>query len=542
MNDRKRRKEKLSIYLAKEGATSDETLVKVDDAATPIALDVSGSKSTLYIKRDRPKAPPPWTALFTNGQTVPSAAFGTTRTVGAALIVQRNERTFVLTFGSGVHLLKSEAIERDFGLRVTLASVDPDKLRSIDKASYDHNPLNSRTQSTTDVDIFDLDMDSELEMLYAVTGASLIPIFGSQVTGRDALTIAVETELSGIPAILDESMRLYTGKLPAEFEWVDNIRRIKDLETIEILDSYLDDALANTSCEALWLGEPEVVDWEGQIGYSFDLYPNTPRHVILKLSDLLDYLKSKERAPTSETLKSQAIHVNNVDYQAVKSWAAYRCLYAELALGAERFILRNGIWFQVDVDFVKRIDTYLADLETYSFDFPIYDHDREEDYNTLVAANDASFALMDKKNTKIGGQYDKVEFCDLIRNGSDLIHVKYYRSSSTLSHLFAQGYVAAEAFVKDDDFRLRLNERLPAEFKLKDAKVRPDAKSYCVIYAVATVKKLPSELPFFSKVTLRNAIKTLRALGYRVQIAAITVAPQLIVKKRCKARKAAARN
>jgi uncharacterized protein (TIGR04141 family) len=57
-----------------------------------------------------------------------------------------------------------------------------------------------------------------------------------------------------------------------------------------------------------------------------------------------------------------------------------------------------------------------------------------------------------------------------------------------------------------------------------------------VVYAIATNKDLPSELPFFSKVTLRNAMKTLRALDYCVQLASIEVDPKLLLKKKGKSR------
>lgn len=534
----KARKEKLSIYLAKEGCSDEGDLLKIEDAKEPIALEVGGSQVTLYVKRETPKPPPTWTKLFSSAFDLPPNIFGSTQTVGAAAIFRHGNRTYILTFGSGYHLLRTESVERDFGLRVTLSSVDPDKLRSVDKASYDDNPLNSRTQSSTEVDIFELQMDSELEMLYAVTGVSRVPIFGSHVTGRDALTIAVDTNLAGIPSILDEAFKRYTGALPPEFEWVDNIRRVKDSGVIAVLDSCLDDELSAQRDALLWLGEPEIVDWESQVGYSFDMYSNTPRHVVLRIEELAAYLQAHKRKMDVDTLKSQLIHVNNSEYESTRSWTAYRCLYVELALGEERYMLRNGLWFQAEPDFVALIDTYIKDIEKYSLQLPPYAVDREDLYNEALANSDAAFSLMDKKNTKLGGRYDKIEFCDLVRNGTDLIHVKYYRSSGTLSHLFAQGFVAAEAFVKDEEFRFKLNEKLPASIKLKDPKVRPEAGGYTVVYAIATTKTLPTDLPFFSKVTLRNAMKTLRALGYNVQLAAIDVDPSVVAKKKCKPKSA----
>lgn len=380
-------------------------------------------------------------------------------------------------------------------------------------------------------------MDSELEMLYAVTGTSKVAEFGTQVTGRDAFTINVETDIYGIPAILRKCLEKYQEKLPKNFAWVDNINRIKDKETIEILNLELDDALASGKIENFWLGEPEIVDWEHQIGYSFDLYANTPRHVTLHIDHFIEYLKDKNTSLSVASLLTHQVHINNSSYQETKSWSAYRCLYAEIAVGADNYILRNGVWFKVESSFVSEIDNYLKDLQKCAIVFPRYAHDREDEYNKHVIAHDATFALMDKSNTHIGGPYDKLEFCDLIKDHNNLIHVKYYRSSSTLSHLFAQGYVAAEAFVSDMQFRENLNKKLPAPAKLTNTKSRPQSSHYKVVYAIATTKDIPKELPFFSKVTLKNATKTLRALDFNVELARIEVDPAILVKKKIKPKK-----
>ena len=138
------RKEKLSIYLARDGSKPDSDVIKLENAKQPIEMDLSGTESArLYIKKQPPKSSPPWTKLFTTDSQIDVSEFGMSSNVGAVFVVRVSGATFVLSFGTGFHLLKQESIERDFGLKVTLNSVDPDKLRSLDKASYDHNPLNS---------------------------------------------------------------------------------------------------------------------------------------------------------------------------------------------------------------------------------------------------------------------------------------------------------------------------------------------------------------------------------------------------------------
>lgn len=527
------RKEKLSIYLARDGNKFDSDIIKLENAKDPIALDLPEADTAfLYIKKQPPKNTPPWAKLFTSDRNVEPSVFGMSSSVGAVFIVRISKSIFILSFGTGFHLIKPEAIERDFGLRVTLNSVNPDKLRSLDKASYDHNPLNSRTQSTMDVDIFNLHLDSEMEMLYAVTGASLVKEFGSHVTGRDALTIAVEADLSDIPAILSESINRYRSKLPEKFRWVENINRVRDLDEIEILDLELNQHFNTGKFNDFWLGEPEIIDWENQIGYSFDMYPKTLRHVVLSFSDYITFLAGI--TPTVELMKNHVVHVNNSEYQSVKCWSIYRCLYAEVNYDANCYILRNGVWYKINNDFVTAVDEYLKDLKIYPLKFPIYSHDREEDYNSHVSKTEKGFCLMDKKNIQIGGVYDKLEHCDLIRNGNEFVHVKLYRSSSTLSHLFSQGFVAAEAFIKDSLYREKLNPKLPPSIRLTDTKARPNPSNYKIVYAIATEKNIPDELPFFSKITLKNSLKTLRALDYGIFLAKIDIDQNLLKKKKCK--------
>lgn len=534
----KERKEKLSIYLTKKPIADDASLLKIENTETFKELIIEGLDSArLYIKKPPPDHSPPWTKLFTDREEVDNNSFGISKSVGAVLIATFNDSKFILAFGTGFHLINDEYIERDFGLRVTLNSVEPAKLRSLDKSSYDHNPLNNRTQSTKEVDIFDLHMNSELEMLYAVTGASSVKQFGSHITGRDALTIVTESKLDGLPQILQEAILRWEKNLPEEFEWVDNINKIRDNDEIEILDLELEKKLNNLDHSNFWLGEPEIVDWENHIGYSFDLYPKTERHIVLHLDDLLKYISNKNPPLSIDTLKHSSIHINNSEYQAIKTWSAYRCLYAELNYGTDKYILRNATWYRVNPSFVEKIDIQLGSIDNYNHTLPTYNHDREEDYNLHLNSTDPTTHLLDKKNIKIGGAYDKLEFCDIIKNGTDLIHIKYYRSSSTLSHLFSQGCVSAEAFIVDSDFRQKLNTKLPPSIKLADALPRPNPQNYKVVYAIATSKNLPSELPFFSKVTLKNAVKVLRGLNYGVALYAIPVDPTLALKKKIKPNK-----
>lgn len=63
---------------------------------------------------------------------------------------------------------------------------------------------------------------------------------------------------------------------------------------------------------------------------------------------------------------------------------------------------------------------------------------------------------------------------------------------------------------------MEVNKHLPQGFKFPNAKDQPIPKQFEVCIAIMSKIKGPLELPFFSKVSLKHAVKRLRNLGYRV--------------------------
>jgi uncharacterized protein (TIGR04141 family) len=535
MREHQAKSEHLTIYLVKDPALRDEQIVDTSKAKNPVDLKSVSGSARLYVKKGPPPTKPAWSKFLIENQDVPEDLFEGRRSEGAVLVFRNDETAFALTFGTGFHMVNLDLVVRDFGLRVALSSSDPEKLRSLDKSSYESNPLNMRSQSPRDADIFDLLINTETDMVYAITGTSTEPLFGSHVTGRDALTISPEITLDDLPAVLAEASRRYKGGVPERFAWIEDLRRVKESDTLEILDMELSALLqADHLSDNLWLGEPEIVDWESQIGYSFDLRERTLIHKTLQLPTLLEYMVEQGDELSVAALKNNFVYAIDDRFTPLKKWSAYRCVYAEIASGPQTYILRNGDWHEIKQGFIQRVDRQLLKLEIDTIEMPVFKHDSETAYNESVAANSSEYELLDRKTVQFGGAYDKIEFCDLVRNGNDLIHVKVYKNSATLSHLFAQGSVAAETFIADDIFRTKLNQQLPKGIKLGDPAARPNPADYRIVYAIATVKEIPQTLPFFSKVTLKNAIASLGALGFRVAIAKIEIDPEFLHTAACK--------
>ncbi|MBI3628357.1 MAG: TIGR04141 family sporadically distributed protein [Candidatus Rokubacteria bacterium] len=100
----------------------------------------SGARATC------PLHSPRWTEFFgshINANDLRSSG------VAAIFIVRAGGRFFALTFGHGRYLLEPDSYEEGFGLRVTLNSVSPERIRTIDRKAIDATGRHSRDQASS---------------------------------------------------------------------------------------------------------------------------------------------------------------------------------------------------------------------------------------------------------------------------------------------------------------------------------------------------------------------------------------------------------
>ena len=152
--------------------------------------------------------------------------------------------------------------------------------------------------------------------------------------------------------------------------------------------------------------------------------------------------------------------------------------------------------------------------------------EEERAYNERAAA-EAGLALLDRKLVSIGGT--SIEVADLVSASGDLIHVKRKTQSATLSHLFAQGRISAEALKVDAAVREAAAAHMDTDGRVGGALLRGpyEARSKTVVYAViaSNAAELPGKLPFFSRLNLWQAHRFLTAtLDYRVAFVGIPYA------------------
>ena len=189
----------------------------------------------------------------------------------------------------------------------------------------------------------------------------------------------------------------------------------------------------------------------------------------------------------------------------VTSWSVYRCIYCEIDSGNETFLLNNGKWYRIWQDFLEAVNTSFDAVSGGGLSLPNYSHGTEAVYSRSVAEGaPETFCLMDQKLIRYPMSRDQIEFCDLYSTSKMIIHVKKYRGSATLSHLFSQGVVSAQLFCTLPEFREAVNSHLSGIFLLSDTSVRPANNEFEVVFAVISESTKPLTLPFFSRVNLRK--------------------------------------
>lgn len=533
-------KQRLCIYKAVSSSLPDHTLLNLEQMQAGINITIPECVATLYTKQELDPKTPEWANFFignitTDGKKIHPNIFGKTSNTGAMLVLRHKKNTYLISFGTAHHIINDSFIVRNFGLKVTLNLVSHKKIKSLDKTNHNESTLHTRNQSSKEINIFDLNIDAELDILRTLTGKADDALLGPIATGRDSLIITPEININNLSSLLEYTDKLYRMSLPDEFKWVDNIKR-SDKEESDLLDIMLIEKLSKNDYQDISLGEPEVVDWENQIGYSFENRTKSEILPFLSLDHLISYFKVKGFRFDIHNLKSKKIHILNDHNVPIKAWSIYRCLYVEVKNDNREYMLRNGEWYAVSHNFINEINNSISSIPQYEHQklLPTYNSTIEEEYNEYCCKIEKSFLNMDKNFIYHGKGNSKIEVCDIIKDGRDFIHVKYQSGSHAMSHLFSQGYVSSELFLNDRDFRKKFNLLIPEAIKLKDHITRPISSNYRIVFAIASNRKIPDDLPFFSKINLKNFYRSINNLGFNVCICGIPVDPEIEKLKRAR--------
>lgn len=517
-----RRVRSLTIYLLKADVRGPKDAVEDLDEMREFTVQIGDAEATLFV-RPSTVSPPSWIRFFREHISLDEVPLRSASSA-AVLVVPVSGQWFAVTFGHGRHLLDRGSWEPNFGLKVTLNSIDDSSIRSIDRRSFDSISRHTREEASRLGSIEQFGINVEEDLLRAVVGMPKDESLGRRMAGMDALTVSTSVTLDELPSLLDRYLRQWQKETYRErYPWIDHVREIRDKGQSRDLDEEVVARIAKGRLDQAWLAVPVPIDWSLVGGFRYSPSRRAAIHEDIHFRTFLESLRNPGYV-TAQTLRRKSVYCLDPDgRQPLHKWSVYECVYAEVRRGHDVFLLTGGRWYIVASQFVMRVDADVAQVPSSSYNLPKYRHESEKAYNSDVAHQDPDVALMDRRNVRYGGGASQIEFCDLFVAKRVMLHVKRFGGSSVLSHLFSQGVVSGTLFVEDREFRREVRKKLPTSFLDGVPEERPRVDLYEVGFAIVSRSAGELVLPFFSKVNLRNAARTLWGLGYRVTLTKIDV-------------------
>lgn len=443
-------------------------------------------------------------------------------------------RKLVYTFGFGHTLIDDKNIEMNFGLKVALNSVDPEKLKSADKFAPTTQSKQTRTQLSIGSDLFGLGFNEFEEIIKKLSGLckeEYKNIF-SNVTGSDSLKINSSCKLEDIPELSKTILKLYSAndyKENPQLASVDKMNIEKDIVKINQLNKILLQNL-NTNEPNIYLSNYEIIESEDVELYSYSGFSSVNKFNDLDIQDFFNEISEKSLILNEDNLQNYKIKVyKNENDIKPKQWKLYNCLVAEAFLDNQNYILSMGRWYFVDKTFIEKVDRITKTLFKEDRKFIDYDASMlnkldtssenldaggnlidkklqgEKRYNKMIAST-SNLIMLDQKFIQINNS--PYEACDIFDSEKNTFyHVKRKHSgSSDLSHLFSQGINSEKLASVDADqeystqFKKLTGVDLPQNRKIRFVIVAPPNKDGNVT------------IPIFSKITLYNTLNILKSM------------------------------
>jgi uncharacterized protein (TIGR04141 family) len=555
-------KNKLNIFLIKEGFPNDKIIEQHNSSsARTIQKLTIHNNYKLYI-RANPQHRPDWvTKFFDSSQDIPNIMVSS---IGSILIIPISMHTqdsvvtrlFALAFGYGRALLNPSAIEQRFGLKCVLNSVADDALRKIGFTDVSGNAKRSSEQLPRSATIAEFALDVERNLLNNVTAKGQEnDLLDGTITGGDSISLTKNIDINIIENFLPQLYQRYrSNKYKENFEWVDNISPVKDPDLKRRLWDeaihQINPSSGERPASTLWMAIPDILNWESVLGFQIAGEPKSnggelPLHDDILLPEVI--ASFRKPLQTYDQLSSKKILVKDSE-DTHQSWSADKCLVGEIELGHRNYCVSDGAWYEIQKDYEKRINEdyrqtkhsdisfipYLNDEYNQPFQVPKTDREKyeikcEERYNyelerQLNHSTLEHYMLMDRHLVSYGGGRSREEFCDLLSDDGQRIHVKRYSGSAVMSHLFNQGLVSASLEKDADAFTNKVNDiisEIGAEYKSQvEHFLLKNNQVHEVVFGIVAPHSNSTnhDLPFFSKVAFSAVKKQLQRMGLETSI------------------------
>ena len=541
-------KNTFSLYLAKEDVSEFDDLL-TDAArqhlnngyAKKLTSDAFGDGGALYTFAGRRK-PPNWAEQLK--KHFPMANDLWAQSPCAILVFSRGNSIFAITFSYGHVYLDDRRTEADFGLKVAINFVSDEQLKSVERSNIGE-AIREFAQAANQRDLRSFGFDDALDLIRKVTGYASENDFADKVTGSRALRFSKAIDINEVPDAAATAIDLFKSKAyqSTSFRVIDFLAPVLDFSMQSLLDQALLEALQEGSDE-FEISLPEILP--DDVGsFRFERMHSSKFYPDLSLEVYRDNLGDGLTDLTVDQMKAHRVAAYDLaSNKPFKNWSVHQSLVGSLVINGGRYALNEGLWYAIsevfkeaaDAEFVeltaeadKRLRPFKKILAAVNAKKKKDHYQSEGSYNQEIA-DETGYLLLDERLVQIEDVPGPgVEACDLLDvEGRRFIHVKKSsRQSSVLSHLFKQGSNSAQLVRKYEAFKDGITNVIRKHYGDAEAAAFEAALTdkWTVEFQIADYPRVNGQhnIPFFSKLTLRDEARVIRAMEFDVRVGFITL-------------------
>lgn len=521
---------RLSIYLFNDGVKSYKDVIRTKCLQGDNAYIEIKPKNKLpynckaYIQTNKGKAPK-WCDFIEGFFDVRSLELEN-QSSSFILLIKVSERMFAATFGHGHSAIDRTKLEPNFGLKVTLNSINPNQIDTMDTRNIDLVTKQRRTHVNVGSSVSQFEVNEMMDWVRFVSGKPSEQSFARKMAGADSLSITRDEKIERLGTLCEELLKSFgASEYKKQFGFIDYLRMLSKSDSLVLgLEDNLKKLIKNRETEQITVAHPDIPD-NSVVEYiisSGTKRVETDEITLDSVYELLDQLPA-EVDPVNKVI------IYGVDDLGTMKTARYSLkdfLVCEIIKSGNTYIHSLGQWFNIDagyVDEVRQRVRAIPDL-TGELCFPSIKHGENEGcYNTRIA-KDKGWLLLDKAMFTFGKANDKIEAADILSPDREFICVKKMASSATLSHLFAQGSVSAKLLRSVPEYEAELSKRYIDYWPQKRF---DEAGIPTFVYTIPTEKKKPIAecMFFFSLINLIDHVRAIRNSGYKVALCKVEYDP-----------------
>ena len=469
---------------------------------------------------------------------------------GGVLLVGVDDVAYAMSYGTGYALIPGRLKDRRFGMSFAVRRLNPGRVADVVRRRPDGRGRTDSTLVAAGAPIISFGITENVDIIRRLGGKAtgLKTAFGARdnrevsVEGSAGLRTRYAIDPDKLIADIREVERVCREENPdSAFEFVDHVQPVTDPDTVSDLDGQLEILLGWDAAVAGGYLVPVVPSsalkhYQAARSHTVKVGSATcVRAGLLELDEILYRTRLQDEGKRLTSLRRGWVSLNSDadGRQQIARTDADHWIEANIDLGARRFVLLDGEWFEIGAEYVRTCRDTIASLfpTVPSVTLPpwfLSMRETEGDYNHKVADSHPGVFLCLDKNSDVRsplGARSSLEMCDLLGPSNELIHVKHARGSEPLSHLFFQGLVSAETLTASAAAR---EQFAGAVAKLPNGRVLPESfRPQKVVYAIllkAGTQVTANTLFPFSQASLAHASRTLRMYHIDVEVIGIPAA------------------